>query len=190
MIHMRTTRPDTTPSRKTTGRRRSRRTRCAILAAAGVSIVAVTVASCSVEEGGSEADPVDSAFGLDQSQLSEAARSDPAEVIEDYRIAYNSGDIERVMALFSDESVLTRHPFAARSTGLSAIRSVQLRDLSAAAPADAYHMSNVEVSGDTVTWDHEFTNSDGDRWCAEGNTAIIATGKIKNWVFAPNPRQC
>lgn len=117
-------------------------------------------------------------------------RADPTQVIENYRIAYNSGDIERVMALFRDESVLTGHPLAATSVGLVAIRDVQIRDLAVAAPTDAYRMSNFDVSGDRVTWDHEFTNAEGVHWCAEGNSAVIADGNIEYWAFAADPHRC
>ena len=111
-------------------------------------------------------------------------------VIENYRIAYNSGDIDRVMALFSDESVVTDHPIVSRAAGLTAIRNVQLRDIDQAASVDAYTMFNVEVSGDTVTWDHVFTNDEGERWCAETNSAVIADGKILNWAFALDRHRC
>lgn len=183
MKHVPTIRRDTTLLRRTARRQRNRQTRCATFAALGASIVAVALASCNGADGGSGTGPV-------QSQLGEAAGSAAAEVIEDYRLAYNSGDIELVMALFSDDSVVTNHPFATRSAGLAEIRSLQLRDLSVAAPTDAYHLFNFDVSDDSVTWDHEFTDSRGERWCGRGHTAIIATGKIESWAFAPNLQPC
>jgi hypothetical protein len=47
--------------------------------------------------------------------------ADPAGVIEDITAAYNAGDIDAVMALFSEESVVTGHLFEARSEGLTSM---------------------------------------------------------------------
>ena len=116
--------------------------------------------------------------------------ADPAGVLNDYRAAYNAGDIDAVMDLFTDESVVTGHPFQASSEGLSAIRSVQVSDIAAAATSDAYTISNVEVSGDTVTWDHVWTSSTGDQFCQEGQTAVIKDGKILTWDWPDGSFSC
>lgn len=142
------------------------------LAAAGLLIVGVLLAGC----------------GDDDSAAAED--SDPAAVVEDYRVSYNGGDIEEVMTAFTDESVITGHPFADESAGLAEIRSLHLGDMSAAAQTDAYEFSNIEVSGDTVTWDHVWLNDDGEEWCAEGHSAVITDGQIITWTFAPNPDLC
>lgn len=120
----------------------------------------------------------------------DSADSDPAGVIEDYRIAYNNGDIDAVMALFSEESVVTGHPFSSESTGLLAIRNLHLQDIAAAAEEDAYEISNTEVSGDTVTWDHVWTNSAGDEYCISGQSAVIEDGKIVSWTWPDAEADC
>ena len=121
----------------------------------------------------------------------DVSASQPAEVIEHYQIAYNDGDLDAVMVLFSEDSVLSGHPLASEPVaGLDAIRSHHLTDMSTAAETDAYTPSNVEVSGDTVTWDHVWTNTAGTDWCAEGNTALITNGQILTWTFATNPHPC
>ena len=106
---------------------------CTLLAAAAATVVVVAVAFVTGGEADVEPDMVDE------------LAVDPAAVIENYRIAYNSGDIDRVMALSSDESVVTDHPIVSRAAGLTAIRNVQLRDIDQAASVDAYTMFNVEV---------------------------------------------
>lgn len=116
--------------------------------------------------------------------------TDPAGVIDDYVAAYNSGDIDAVMALFSEESVVTRHPFANRSEGLDAIRDLQVSDIGAAATSDAYTISNVEVSGDTVTWDHAWTNDEGSQFCQQGHSAVIQDGKFLTWAWPGSPAAC
>lgn len=66
----------------------------------------------------------------------------------------SSGDLEAVMAQFSEESVMTDHPAAPKLTGLAQIRLIQAEeDMGHAAAENAYTISNVEVAGDAVTWD-------------------------------------
>jgi hypothetical protein len=140
--------------------------------ATGLLIAVVVLAGCGDDDSG------------------DAVDSDPVEVIENYRIAYNDGDIDAVMALFSEESVVSGHPFAVEAAGLAAIRHMQLLDMGAAAETDAYKILNVEVSGDTVTWDHVWTTDDGTDWCAEGHNAVIANGQILTWTFAADGDPC
>ena len=115
---------------------------------------------------------------------------DAGEVVEQYVEAYNSGDIDAVMAVFTDNSVVYGHPFSPESAGLTAIRSVQIDDLAAGAATDAYSISNVEVNGDTVTWDHVWVSSSGDEICQEGQTAVIEDGKILTWTWPSADSTC
>ena len=129
--------------------------------------------------------------GCGDDDSDDVSDSEPAEVIEDYQIAYNDSDIDAVMVFFSEDSVLSGHPLEAESmAGLEAIRSHHRGDMALAAETDAYKTSNVEVSGDTVTWDHVWTNTAGTDYCAEGNSALITNGQILTWTFAPNPHPC
>lgn len=109
--------------------------------------------------------------------------TDPASVIEGYIAAYNSGDIDGVMAVFTDQSVVTGHPTQPRIEGLNAIRSNQLDDIRFAAEQNAYTISNVEVSGDTVSWDHVWTSGDGQQFCKNGHLAQIEGDKILTWTW-------
>lgn len=128
------------------------------------------------------------ACGDDDSRQS--VGSDPAEVIEEYRLAYNSGDIETVMALFAEESVITGHPLASHQSGLDEIREIQVQDIALASTEDAYAISNVQVSGDVVTWDHVWTRRDGSEACVEGHGAVIEGGKIVSWTWPDTDFQC
>ena len=116
--------------------------------------------------------------------------ADPAGVIEDYTAAYNAGDIDAVMALFSEESVVTGHPFEASSAGLAAIRAVQVDDINAAATDNPYTISNLDVSGDTVTWDHVWTSADGEQFCQQGHRAVTKDGKILTWAWPDGGGDC
>ena len=108
---------------------------------------------------------------------------DAAEVVEQYVAAYNSGDIDAVMAVFTEDSVVYGHPLSPESAGLTEIRAVETVDLAAGASADAYSISNVEVDGDTVTWDHVWVSNEGDEYRQEGQTAVIKNGKILTWTW-------
>ena len=78
--------------------------------------------------------------------------------------------------------MITGHPFSAFSTGLAEIRPVQSQDLASAGP-DAYTISNVEVDGATVTWDHVWTNSEGSDFCQYGQSAEVEDGTILSWTW-------
>ena len=116
--------------------------------------------------------------------------ADPASIIDAYVTAYNAGDMEGVMALFSEDSVVSNHPFTGESSGLTEISSLHLADLEAAATENAYTISNVEVTGNTVTWDHLWINREGDQFCQSGQTAVIEAGKILTWTWPVDDFNC
>jgi hypothetical protein len=115
---------------------------------------------------------------------------DPAAVIELYTTAYNSGDINAVMAVFTEDSVLYSYPGTSEAAGMTAIRRLYTHDLANAASTDAYSISNVEVDGDTVTWDQLWVDKAGENWCMEGQSAVIKDGKILTWTWPSNNSPC
>ena len=115
---------------------------------------------------------------------------DPAATLEGYIAAYNAGDIDEVMTFFSEDSVMTGHPFAPSASGLAQIRSVQTQDLGAAASANAYTISNVEVSGDTVTWDHVWVSDGGSEFCQYGQSAVVEDGVFLTWTWPSGGGDC
>jgi hypothetical protein len=121
---------------------------------------------------------------------SDDVADDPAAVVDQYVAAYNNGNIDAVMAVFTEDSVVYGHPFGPESAGLAAIRSVQTTDLAAGASTDAYSISNIEVDGDTVTWDHVWVNSEGGSYCQVGQSAVIKDGKILTWTWPPSDSPC
>lgn len=121
---------------------------------------------------------------------SDDAADDPAAVVDQYVAAYNSGDIDAVMAVFTEDSVVFGHPFSPESSGLTAIRGAQASDLAAGASTDAYSISNIEVNGDTVTWDHVWVNNQGEEFCQKGQSAVIKDGKILTWTWPSSDSAC
>jgi hypothetical protein len=155
---------------------RQRRSPVLVAAAAFAAVIVIGVVAVLVNSGGGETAPV-------------GAGDDSATVIEDYIDAYNANDIDAVMALFTEESTITGHP-GGGGKGLAQIRFLQETNRFDAATENPYTISNVEVSGTTVTWDHVWRNPYGEVWCAEGHQAVIEDGRIMSWAFAPNPQLC
>lgn len=106
--------------------------------------------------------------------------ADPGETIQAYIDAYNARDIDAVMALFADDAVITDHPFAGVTEGTEAIRTLHVRDVEAAGGDDAYQISDLQVSGNTVTWNHVWN----ERCTGIGNEATVMDGAIVSWQFA------
>jgi len=107
----------------------------------------------------------------------------PSETIEAYMAAYNAGDIDSVMAFFTEESLVIGHPFAAEASGISDVKDLQVQDLITASTTGAYEISIVEVTNDTVTWDLAWTNEAGEEFCVQGNTAVVKDGTILSWTW-------
>ena len=94
------------------------------------------------------------------------------------------------MTFFSEESVVTGHPFDRSSTGLSEIRAVQFLDLAAAASENASTSSNIEVSGNMVTWDVRWVNDVGEEYCQFGQSAVVEEGIILSWTWPSDGGDC
>jgi len=142
-------------------------------------------------------DSDDDTTALDQSQGEPTGEPsaldseiDPAQVIRDHFAAYNSGDIDAVMAFYTEESVVTGHPVGSPQRGLGFIRSYAIQDRGAAAEVDPYTISNVEALGNTVTWDHVWIDGAGNRRCVEGLSAVIEDGKIVSWLWPDTDFVC
>jgi uncharacterized protein (TIGR02246 family) len=118
-----------------------------------------------------------------------STQSDPAATIEAYVAAYNAADVDAIVELFDENAVITNHP-GGTFTGTEQIRS--LHEGGGADGADgtvAYTISNIEVSGNTVTWDHvwsgEEDNGEPFQSCVEGHTATVEDGQIVSWTWPP-----
>jgi ketosteroid isomerase-like protein len=113
--------------------------------------------------------------------------SDPAAVVEGYVAAYNAGDVDAVVAFYVEDAVITGHPFATRTQGSGAIRDLMVRDIAASDKSgESYEVSNVQVKGDTVTWEHLWKSGAGIECVGTGNNAEVLDGKIASYTFAPD----
>lgn len=130
---------------------------------------------------------------------SEPASDSPAEIIEALRVSYNTEDMDSLEALFTEESVIIDHPstlfqgFGSDGkslVGLQEIRDGNEFDRENAAPGEAYEFVNVEVDGDTVTWDHAWEGANLAEWCGEGHSATVVDGKVMTWNYSPDTQPC
>ncbi len=103
---------------------------------------------------------------------------EPADVIHAYVAAYNSGDLDAVVAVFADDASITGHPSnSGGRLGQEFVRALHFQDLTY---GNGYTVSNVETSGNTVTWDSVWGNGIG---CVEGHTSVVEGDKIVSWVW-------
>ena len=104
--------------------------------------------------------------------------------------AYNAGDIDALVELFSDESVIENHPFSPRTVGPAPIRVLMTQDRDSAASQDPYTIENLQVEGNVVTWDHRWTREDFEVFCKRGQSATIENGKIITWTWSVGSFDC
>ena len=116
----------------------------------------------------------------------------PQAVVEGYYEALNAGDVAAIMEFFSEESEIVNHPLDLPVTrggplrGLAAIQEIAESDSEFSADqVEPFKFSNVEVSGNTVTWDFRIVIENQATNCSDGHSAIVENGKILLWTFAP-----
>ena len=161
-----------TPERKQRDRRRN-----VMVALGAFAVAVVAVAVVATVNTGDDIAPA-------------GTSDDPAEVLNQYIAAYNSGDIDAIMAAYTEDSVLYGYSDTSEVAGLTAIRTMWTGDLAAAASTDAWSISNVEVDGDTVTWDQVWVDGAGGNHCMEGQSAVIKDGKILTWTWPSANSPC
>ena len=145
---------------------------------AGVLVAVLVLAGCSDDDSG------------------DAAGSDPAAVLAAYQEARNSGDMDALMAFYSDDAVVTNAPFDSISTGedepvatgVDEIRALESERPSFQRPEDATEFINVQVSGNRVTFDQTFFNDEEECFGDSGNEVTIEDGKITLYAWGPEDR--
>ena len=111
--------------------------------------------------------------------------SDPAAVLTDYLEVWNAEDAEAVMVFYAEDAVLEGHPEDTGdvSTGKSEIFPIEDRMDGYQGSTGVFEFPNVEVSGDTVTFDSIFHNAQGECFSSSGHEVTVADDKITLWVW-------
>jgi len=106
--------------------------------------------------------------------------SDPAAVLADYLEVWNAEDAEAVMVFYAEDAVLEGHPEDTGdvSTGKSEIFPIEDRMQGHQGSTGEMEYINIEVSGDTVTFDNIFHNAEGACFSSTGSEATIENDLI------------
>lgn len=110
---------------------------------------------------------------------------DPAAVLADYLEVWNADDAEAVMVFYAEDAVLEGHPEDTGdvSTGKLEIFPIEQRMQIHQESTGFFEFINIEVSGDTVTFDSIFHNGDGDCFSSAGHEVTVADNKITLFVW-------
>ena len=111
--------------------------------------------------------------------------ADPAAVLADYLEVWNAEDAEAVMVFYAEDAVLEGHPEDTGdvSTGKSEIFPIEERMQGWQGSTGFFEFLNMEVSGDTVTFDSIFHNAQGQCFNSSGLEVTVADDKITLWVW-------
>ena len=111
--------------------------------------------------------------------------SDPAAVLADYLEVWNAEDAEAVMVFYAEDAVIEGHPEDpdGLATGKSEILPIEQRMQGHQGSTGRLEFTNMEVSGNTVTFDDIFHNGDGDCFSSTGDKVTVADDKITLYVF-------
>jgi hypothetical protein len=137
------------------------------VALAGFAAFALVTAACSDDDSDSADD------------------SDPAAVLTDYLEVWNAEDAEAVMVFYADDAVIEGHPSDTDelATGKSEILVIETTMQGFQGSTGTMQYINMEVSGDTVTFDDIFHNAEGDCFSSTGSVATMKDGLITLIVF-------
>lgn len=141
--------------------------------AVGVLVALLVLAGCGDDDSSAAADP------------------DPAAVISAYETAFNAHDLDAVVAVFATDAVIIGHPRRANDVeGTDTIRTIHQELFDLAAAENAYEFVDIEVNGNTVTFDSTFTNDAGACFPSPGHNVEVIDGLIVRWEFGATNQPC
>jgi hypothetical protein len=115
-----------------------------------------------------------------------SSSSDPAAVVADYLEVFNAEDGDAVMVFYAEDAVIEGHPDESSdglATSTSEILAIETAMNIHQESTGTMEYVNMEVSGDTVTFDSIFINGDGDCFSSSGTVVTVEDGKIARMVW-------
>ena len=114
--------------------------------------------------------------------------SDPAAVLTEYLEVFNAQDAEAVMVFYAEDAVIEGHPEDSDglATGKLEIFPIEVRMQGHQGSTGVMEFINMEVSGDTVTFDNIFHNAQGECFSSTGTEMTVADDLITLIVWG-NP---
>jgi hypothetical protein len=119
--------------------------------------------------------------------------SDPAAVVADYLEVWNAEDGEAVMVFYTEDAVIEGHPSDpdGLATGQSEILVIETRLDGLQGSTGTMEYLNMEVSGDTVTFDNIMVNGSGECFSSTGSVMTVEGDKIALIVWGdPDGELC
>jgi len=115
-----------------------------------------------------------------------SSSSDPAAVVADYLEVFNAEDGEAVMVFYAadaviEDAVIEGHPDESSdglATSTSEILAIETAMNRHQGSTGTMEYINMEVSGDTVTFDNIFINAEGDCFSSTGSVITVEDDKI------------
>jgi hypothetical protein len=106
--------------------------------------------------------------------------SDPAAVVADYLEVWNTEDAAAVMAFYAEDAVIEGHPSDTDelATGKSEILVVESVIQGFRGSTGTMEYINMEVSGNTVTFDNIFNNARGECFSSAGSELTVENDLI------------
>ena len=111
--------------------------------------------------------------------------SDPAAVVNEYLEVWNAEDGEAVMVFYAEDAVVENHPNVdgATATGKSEILAIETSMNGFQGSTGTMEYINMEVSGNTVTFDNIFINGSGECFSSAGSVYTIENDLITLLVW-------
>lgn len=111
--------------------------------------------------------------------------ADPDAVLSGYQEARSAGDLEALMAFYSEDAVVENHPAAdgVTATGVTEIRALELTAIGVQGPTGSIEFTDRTVSGNTVTFKDTFHNSRGECYSGGGHRMTVEDGEITRFVW-------
>jgi hypothetical protein len=158
------------PTHETPAQRQPRRRRNLLVAAgAFVAVFAAIAVVTTVNTGG------DTAAGVEDETY------DPATVLADYLEVWNAEDAEAVMVFYTEDAVIHNHPSGdsdGLATGTWEILGIEKSLNANQGSTGTMEYINMEVSGNTVTFDNIFINGKGQCYSSTGSVMTVEGDKI------------
>jgi ketosteroid isomerase-like protein len=106
--------------------------------------------------------------------------SDPAALVAEYLEVWNAEDGEAVMVFYAEDAVIENHPNidGATATGKSEILAIETSMDGFQGSTGTMEYVNMEVSGDTVTFDNIFINASGNCFSSAGSELTVENDLI------------
>ena len=107
-------------------------------------------------------------------------QADPAAVLTDYLEVFNAEDAEAVMVFYAEDAVIEGHPddTDGLATGKSEILVIETGMQGHQGSTGTMEYINMEVSGDTVTFDNIFHNASGECFSSTGSELTVENNLI------------